>query len=127
MKTINGDIEHALASPFEEIDRLKSEVSRLTRLVEKKDAEIAELEGRHSKYEKPPQGLRQQQRHADKGQHGAAGGAPHDFAAQADREALMSLLSASRQSQLPEGYGGGSGDIERVDTALHGNYGDMVA
>ena len=29
-------------------------MSRLTRLVEKKDAEIAELEGRHSKYEKPP-------------------------------------------------------------------------
>lgn len=56
MKTINGDIEHALASLFEEIDRLKSEVSRLTRLVEKKDAEIADLKGRLSKYERPPKG-----------------------------------------------------------------------
>ncbi len=54
MKTINGDIEHALVSLFEEIDRLKSEVSRLTRLVEKKDAEIADQKGRLSKYEEPP-------------------------------------------------------------------------
>ena len=53
MKTINGDIENVLATMFEEIDRLKSEVSRLTRLVEKKDAEIADLKGRLAKYEKP--------------------------------------------------------------------------
>ena len=55
MKTIDSDIEGILASLLEEIDRLKSEVSRLTRLVEKKDAEIAELKARLSKYEKPPE------------------------------------------------------------------------
>ena len=56
MKRINGDIEDVLVSLFGEIDALKSEVSRLTRLVEKKDAEIAELKGRLAKYEKPPKG-----------------------------------------------------------------------
>lgn len=53
MKSINGDIEGILSSLFEEIDSLRSEVSRLTRLVEKKDAEIADLRGRLAKYEKP--------------------------------------------------------------------------
>lgn len=56
MKRINGDIEEVLASLFGEIDALKSEVSRLTRLVEKKDAEIAGLKGRLAKYERPPKG-----------------------------------------------------------------------
>ena len=54
MKTIDGDTEGTPVSLFEEIVRLNSEMSRLPRLVEKKDAKIAELEGRHSKYEKPP-------------------------------------------------------------------------
>lgn len=56
MKNINGDIEEVLVSLFGEIDALKSEVSRLKRLVEKKDAEIAGLKGRLAKYEKPPKG-----------------------------------------------------------------------
>lgn len=54
METINGGMEGFLTSLFEEIGMLKSEVSRLTRLVEKKDAEIAAIKGRLAKYEKPP-------------------------------------------------------------------------
>lgn len=53
MKTTGADIEEILSGLFAEIAALKSEVSRLNRLLDRKDGEISCLKKRLSKYEKP--------------------------------------------------------------------------